>query len=159
MRLVECLLAPELQKDFKEQNCQLTHLVFDAKYAHSPNYDDQSLWKKAVNLYNSQIQFKSCLFIEDYGSPFNKQKALPAVLSDFTMELESFWQKANALHGSVAKVDAKIKSCGQGVGSLQGNTIKQFCQDSGGGDSHAFTYLAFKFEGELHDFTTTLIFL
>ena len=79
-----------------------------------------------------------------------------AVLSDFTMEMECFRQKANAHCRSVAKLDVKIKLIGQGVGSHQGNMVKKFCQDSGGGDLLAYAYLIFKFEGELHYFTTTL---
>ena len=61
----------------------------------------------------------------------------------------------NDLNGSVAKLDANKKLSGQGVGSHQGHTVKQFCQDSGS-ISHAHAYLAFKCKGELHDFTTTL---
>ena len=60
-----------LWKDFKEWNHQLTCLQLDAKSAQSLNYDDQSFWKKEVDLYNSQRQFKSHLFIEVYSSPFN----------------------------------------------------------------------------------------
>ena len=72
------------------------------------------------------------------------------------MEMECLRQKASALHESATQFKANIKLSGQGVRSHQGHTTKHFCQDSGGGDPHAYAYLAIKFERELHDFTTTL---
>ena len=131
VKLVECLLEPELRKDFKQQNPQLTHLELDAKCV-------ANHFGRRLQTYNWQKQFKSRLFIENYRSLFNKQKEPPAVSFDLTMDLESFKKKVNTLHGYVSRA---------------------YCETflSGGGDDlNAYANLAFKFEGELHDFTTTL---